>query len=165
MIIKTLGQSPVELYIGIKRILDLEIVESKKKILFFIERKLGQKLFRPPNVAGWPGGKSWIDNSTLISRMNISYLFIMAKDVETKGLIQTNNNKLKTKSINLHPFIKEFKEMNEKEIADELVEYFIHPKLNINTDLLNSGPTSLKKEEAIRKIVYKTFSIPEFQLC
>ena len=32
---------------------------------------LGQSLFDPPNVAGWPGGKSWITPSTLLQRGNL----------------------------------------------------------------------------------------------
>src|SRR5713226_9619494 len=31
---------------------------------------MGQTLFYPPNVAGWPAGTSWINSSTLLSRVN-----------------------------------------------------------------------------------------------
>jgi uncharacterized protein (DUF1800 family) len=31
---------------------------------------MGQVLFYPPNVAGWPGGNSWINSSTLLARIN-----------------------------------------------------------------------------------------------
>jgi uncharacterized protein (DUF1800 family) len=31
---------------------------------------MGQILFYPPNVAGWPGGTSWINGSTLLARIN-----------------------------------------------------------------------------------------------
>src|SRR2546423_13495781 len=33
---------------------------------------MGQALFYPPNVAGWPGGTSWINSSTLLSRINFT---------------------------------------------------------------------------------------------
>jgi uncharacterized protein (DUF1800 family) len=33
---------------------------------------MGQVLFYPPNVAGWPGGTSWINSSTLLSRINFT---------------------------------------------------------------------------------------------
>ena len=36
-----------------------------------LERLLGQVLFSPPNVAGWPGGKHWIDSSSLMLRMQL----------------------------------------------------------------------------------------------
>jgi uncharacterized protein (DUF1800 family) len=32
---------------------------------------LGQALFDPPNVAGWPGGRTWITPSTLLQRGNL----------------------------------------------------------------------------------------------
>jgi len=31
---------------------------------------LGQKLFEPPNVKGWDGGRAWISSSTLLVRYN-----------------------------------------------------------------------------------------------
>jgi uncharacterized protein (DUF1800 family) len=33
---------------------------------------MGQVLFYPPNVAGWPGGTSWINSSTLLNRINFA---------------------------------------------------------------------------------------------
>ena len=32
--------------------------------------RLGQDLFEPPNVGGWPAGKEWVSARTLISRAN-----------------------------------------------------------------------------------------------
>jgi uncharacterized protein (DUF1800 family) len=33
---------------------------------------MGQVLFYPPNVAGWPGGTSWINSATLLNRINFA---------------------------------------------------------------------------------------------
>jgi len=33
---------------------------------------MGQVLFYPPNVAGWPAGTSWINSSTLLNRINFA---------------------------------------------------------------------------------------------
>ena len=33
---------------------------------------MGQVLFVPPNVAGWEGGASWINSSTLLQRVNLA---------------------------------------------------------------------------------------------
>lgn len=35
-------------------------------------REMGQTLFLPPNVAGWPGGAAWINTNTLFTRYNIA---------------------------------------------------------------------------------------------
>jgi hypothetical protein len=33
---------------------------------------LGQSLFAPPNVKGWPGGKAWLNTATLLERANFA---------------------------------------------------------------------------------------------
>src|SRR5207253_2463044 len=33
---------------------------------------MGQKLFAPPNVKGWPGGRSWLNTSTVLERDNFA---------------------------------------------------------------------------------------------
>lgn len=33
---------------------------------------LGQQLFNPPNVGGWPGGTNWINPSTMLGRFNFA---------------------------------------------------------------------------------------------
>jgi len=37
--------------------------------------RMGQRLFFPPSVAGWPGGLSWLDNSTILARANFAAWF------------------------------------------------------------------------------------------
>ncbi len=32
---------------------------------------MGQVLFEPPNVAGWPGGTNWLNSSTMFARLNL----------------------------------------------------------------------------------------------
>jgi hypothetical protein len=33
---------------------------------------MGQQLFAPPNVKGWPGGKAWLSTSTVLARHNFA---------------------------------------------------------------------------------------------
>ncbi|MBC8083068.1 MAG: DUF1800 domain-containing protein [Hymenobacter sp.] len=62
-------KSPVELLAGIKRTLGLQLTDEKPLIVF--QKALGQTLFEPPNVAGWPGGRNWIDSSSLLYRLQL----------------------------------------------------------------------------------------------
>lgn len=41
------------------------------KALVDIQHRLGQQLFSPPNVAGWPGGTYWIDAASLTYRLDL----------------------------------------------------------------------------------------------
>lgn len=33
---------------------------------------MGQRLFFPPNVAGWPGGLAWLDGQAVVARANFA---------------------------------------------------------------------------------------------
>lgn len=44
--------------------------------IYFANADLGQALFDPPNVAGWPGDRQWIDSTSLTNRWNISDFII-----------------------------------------------------------------------------------------
>ena len=65
----TLIKSPVELTVGTVRLFHLPTEDLMPFIRF--GRRLGQDLFDPPNVKGWPGGTRWITTSTLLERTQL----------------------------------------------------------------------------------------------
>jgi len=38
---------------------------------------MGQQLFAPPNVKGWPHGQSWLNTSTILARQNFAQALVM----------------------------------------------------------------------------------------
>ncbi len=78
-------KSPVDLWVGIRRILPMQLQNPEIQLL--LQRALGQILFYPPSVAGWSGGKNWIDSSSLMLRMRIPQMLAMAEpfDIKTKS--------------------------------------------------------------------------------
>ncbi|MDQ1291673.1 MAG: hypothetical protein QG615_1482 [Nitrospirota bacterium] len=64
-----LVKSPVELLIGTIRLLNLPIEGTT--MLAKYGKRLGQDLFDPPNVKGWPGGTRWITSATLLNRWQL----------------------------------------------------------------------------------------------
>lgn len=62
----TLVKSPVDLVIGTLRTFNEK--DFDPRIVMQYCRRLGQDLFDPPNVKGWPGGQKWIDANTLLLR-------------------------------------------------------------------------------------------------
>lgn len=76
-------KSPVELWVGICRMLSLELAQPESQIL--LQKALGQVLFFPPNVAGWPGGKNWIDSSSLLLRLRIPLMLYRQNDMDIRG--------------------------------------------------------------------------------
>ena len=59
-------KSPVELLIGFIRTWGLSDYDPKR--LTYQLSRLGQDLFNPVSVKGWPWGQDWIDASTLLER-------------------------------------------------------------------------------------------------
>ena len=59
-------KSPVDLIVGTLRQFRFETGEVAPFLL--AARQLGQDMFAPPNVKGWPGGDAWINSATLLSR-------------------------------------------------------------------------------------------------
>jgi uncharacterized protein (DUF1800 family) len=72
-------RSPVELLVGYQRLLPMQF--GNEKTIINLQRILGQFLFNPPNVAGWAGGKSWIDSSSLVIRMRLPEAFFASAEL------------------------------------------------------------------------------------
>jgi hypothetical protein len=49
-----------------------------------LQRGLGQVLFQPPNVAGWPGAKAWIDNATLLFRLGLPTYLVQQTELSLR---------------------------------------------------------------------------------
>jgi uncharacterized protein (DUF1800 family) len=72
---RALVKSPVEFVVGAHKALGLDrIVPFAVPAL----RQMGQTLFAPPNVAGWPGGSYWIASDTMIARENFLARLVVA---------------------------------------------------------------------------------------
>jgi uncharacterized protein (DUF1800 family) len=59
-------KSPVEFVVGTLKTFDIEANNLRPFAL--TTAVLGQNLFAPPNVKGWPGGENWINTATLLQR-------------------------------------------------------------------------------------------------
>ena len=62
-------KSPVEFVIG--TLMTFEIEPPNLSPFVLATALLGQNLFMPPNVKGWPGGEAWINSATLLDRKQL----------------------------------------------------------------------------------------------
>ncbi|HZW33065.1 MAG TPA: DUF1800 family protein [Isosphaeraceae bacterium] len=65
-------KSPVALAIGAIRALELFRPPPELVDLEIHLTKMGQRLFFPPGVAGWPGGLAWLDGQAVVARANFA---------------------------------------------------------------------------------------------
>ncbi|MGF6899575.1 DUF1800 domain-containing protein [Paraburkholderia sp. GAS348] len=82
-----LVKSPVEFVVGTLRAFDIGYDDTAPFAAQI--RTLGENLFYPPNVKGWPGGTIWINSSTLLARKQFVEQLFRAS--ETAGQRRMNN--------------------------------------------------------------------------
>jgi uncharacterized protein (DUF1800 family) len=77
--------SPVEYAIGAARALELFEPPSSTLVLAEWCGRLGQDLFYPPNVGGWPGGRAWLTSRAVIGRANYAAALVEGSRVGRPG--------------------------------------------------------------------------------
>ena len=77
-------KGPVEYVLGAVRAVyrrygeaDAEYRPLPQQVLVGQIEAMGQSLFAPPNVKGWPGGTSWLNTSTILERDNFAEALAM----------------------------------------------------------------------------------------
>ena len=179
-------KSPVELLVGVRRILPMEFEQEEVQLLY--QRLLGQVLFYPPNVAGWPGGKNWIDSSSLMYRLRLPRVLhdddnfnVKPKDDDdvmmgqADGRIKNKEQGMRNKEVGfkagrmvnvdidwpvyINQFSKEKKEALPVKMASVL---FL--KGTIDLDLLNRYAEKDSRENYIRSLTIAMMSMPEYQI-
>lgn len=183
--IGSLIKSPVELLVGIQRMLPMKL--QQEEALMLLQRVLGQLLFYPPNVAGWPGGKSWIDSSSLMMRMRIPRLLndtdemnVRPKDDDDQmmGRVDANEDpKAKAQQmmgksnrpiivdINWKDFVKNFESVPRENLAIAISKILLQAKSGVSMDLIRQYADQTGRENFIKTAAIQVMSTPEYQLC
>ena len=69
-------KSPVEYVLGAVRTVHAGDPPPPQPLVRRLE-VMGQQLFAPPNVKGWPGGQAWLNTSTVLARVNFAQALVM----------------------------------------------------------------------------------------
>jgi len=166
--IGNLVKSPVELLTGLNR--QFYINYQNPDVLMQFQRTLDQVLFRPPNVAGWPGGRNWIDSSTLMYRMKIPSTILNAGLIDFNGkadpedeayLASQRKQQLNViKRVQATPDWDKFlKDLPADMTKEQMAGFMLEPPLNQSIkDEVNTAPD-------MKTAVIRIVSTPEYQLC
>jgi uncharacterized protein (DUF1800 family) len=172
----SLIKSPVALVAGLRRTLNLK-VDNDKQLLGY-QKALGQTLFMPPNVAGWAGGRAWIDSSSLLLRLQLpSILFknaefaVRLKDDENDITPQTTGKEqliqhTETTHLPLAP-IQQLLGPAPPEQQPQLLASFLlqAPLRSENLALVQQAAAkATTPEERLRTTLVSLLSLPEYQL-
>jgi uncharacterized protein (DUF1800 family) len=161
-------KSPIEFIAGLNRQFYIDYAEPGVLIRF--QQALGQMLFYPPNVAGWAGGKNYIDSSSLMLRLKIPSTVINNGIIEFEGKADPDDeafialSKKQSKqvaqrikaTVNWDKFSDQIPEAINKE---QLASFLLQPK--VSKTLLDN----ISNSESLKTKVVQILSTPEYQLC
>jgi uncharacterized protein (DUF1800 family) len=187
-------KSPVELLVGIRRTLPMQIDNEAVQLL--LQRLLGQVLFYPPNVAGWAGGKNWIDSSTLMMRLRIPQLIYAGDDFKmkpkddddqmmgmkdrdmadnTEGNTVPNPGKKNNRNgkagqqimatIQWDRYLKQFEPVTRENLVASISNMLLQTKTGISAATLSNFVDAGSRESYIKTVTIQLMSTPEYQLC
>jgi uncharacterized protein (DUF1800 family) len=161
-------KSPVQLLVSLTR--QFYIDYHNPDVLLQFERTLGQVLFKPPNVAGWPGGRAWIDSSSLMYRIKIASTLLNAGVIDFTGKATPEDeaflaatHKQQFNVIKRTQAVPDWGRFLQDIPLDfprlQVAEFMLEPKLNQTViDEVNQAPD-------IKSMVIQIASTPEYQLC
>jgi hypothetical protein len=184
-------KSPVEYVLGSARaVVDGEI--SQQHLVAKVEA-LGQQLFAPPNVKGWPGAQAWINTSTLLARQNFNQRLIMGK-LWSEFVPRDNSPfrpQLEEPEVNLPPGatkpvppeepppqayqdaaqpIRAAKLTDPAQIVDRLIDIHLpggaseQVRSKLIAFVAQGKPTGAALDRRVREAVHAIFCSPEYQL-
>lgn len=161
-------KSPIEFLVGMKTIVPTNF--KKPKQLLHIQRLLGQTLLDPPNVAGWKGGKNWIDSNTIVLRLKLPSLLLnnayisktkegqFDRQIDTKKqAFKKNYGKYFSTETDWVYFTKQFKNVKINDMGSHVLA----------CPISDEAKTYLNSLEKVSKQEYcvQLMSLPEYQMC
>jgi uncharacterized protein (DUF1800 family) len=83
---RALIKSPVEFVVGSYKALGLSALDESAVAAL---AQMGQRLFYPPSVAGWPGGQNWLTSGTMIARQNFLTRLLGSQTLASSSWLQS----------------------------------------------------------------------------
>lgn len=178
-------KSPIELLVGIQRMIPMKL--DNDGALLNMQKILGQQLLYPPNVAGWPGGKSWIDSSTLMMRLRIPQMFndkdelnvtpkqdddvMMGRENEATSSKLGKGNAGKKKygaidaSMDWPQYISKFSNIERPKLLPTIKSNLLQISSTKIEETIASEIDGSSREAYIKSATIQLMSTPEYQMC
>jgi len=177
-------KSPVEYLAGIRRVLPMTL--HNEEVMVLLQRLLGQWLFNPPNVAGWPGGTAWIDSSSLMLRLRIPGLIRSDEPIKLKPkgnddvqmgqkeLLPAGKGKARkpgssyqiVAQIDWPALEKELNKSGQEALYDKLEAFLLQtPAGSADKEAVMKLVDISSEERYLQTLVIAFMSTPEYQLC
>jgi uncharacterized protein (DUF1800 family) len=166
-------KSPIELLTGI--VVHTGGTFNHPGNIIFLQKAMGQVLFLPPNVGGWPQGKEWIDSSSLTFRMGLPTILFKNSATEFQGKDDGDANEVINQfkqagkisfNVNWQKLADVFTRKTEEETVT-VIENYLLPKPAIESSkklITEKARAAAQGPEYVKKLFTGFMSLPEYQL-
>lgn len=158
-------KSPIQLVVGTVRLLNLDM--PNPRMVEASLTQMGQVPLQPPNVKGWPGGRMWINTSTLFVRYNTAVFLAGGRgEVPMSAGGKPGKFKMKMKSAESN-FTPKSDQSDAEHVVDQWIARLIQrpvsdEKKKVLLEALGDRPDD---EQNVKQMVQLILSMPEYQLC
>ncbi|MEM6721194.1 MAG: DUF1800 domain-containing protein [Bacteroidota bacterium] len=159
-------KSPVEFLIGMYRVVPMKF--EKPRELIYVQKLLGHHLLFPPNVAGWKGGRNWINPNTMMLRLRLPSILLANGDIalDEKGEFEDdfqrfNNRRNRQRKLKVTADWETFHAQQKDISAAALQQTLITSPLNTGTQEYLDKLVS----QDLKEVCIQLMSLPEYQLC
>jgi uncharacterized protein (DUF1800 family) len=169
-----LVKSPVELIVGAIRMLGARYNpgtsagQENANILAGVSGLLGQELFNPPDVSGWPHGLGWINTAYLLMRFTYADLIAIfrTRDLNSPGLwLSPDQHRSYTKG-NAKKTVKSFLSLLGPLLVDGPATKALRDYLQTDDqgNSIEFVPDDSTIDKKVRGLVHQIMCLSEFQL-
>jgi uncharacterized protein (DUF1800 family) len=155
-------KSPVEFALGAVRAIAQRQVNPN--VLIGRIDAMGQELFAPPNVKGWPGGKSWLNTATVLARHNFA-------EALASGTSEINQGgPIAAVIVDPDAFLRREKITDPDKILDRLAALTLQDELSdkararLQAFFAEGKPEGDDLSRRVREAMHALMCMPEFQL-
>jgi uncharacterized protein (DUF1800 family) len=161
-------KGPVEYVLGAVRAVYLRLEEADadyrplptKPLVSWLD-PMGQRLFEPPNVKGWPGGRSWLNTSTVLERDNFA---------EALALGTLWGDTAPPRALDAARLLAEEKAARPADVVRAILDLYVpgdfrpEARAKLVAFIADGGPTGAALDRRAREAVHAVLTTAEYQL-
>jgi len=157
-------KSPAEYVVGSLKLLQVKNLDPSMPVMM---ERMGQSLFKPPNVKGWDGGKAWVSTDKMMERFNFAAKITSQRFNEIEKYFGAQQLMQKQGLHNPKEIVNYFLALLVDDDVPEtarrrLVEY---AGSDISGKPLDGDPDEKTLDAKLRGLVHLIMTLPSYQIC
>ncbi len=159
-------KSPIIYLAGLQRLFQINF--PNPSALLRLQKALGQQLLEPPNVAGWTGGKAWIDSTTLTYRLGIPSLIFQEASTNIPNMAPRRMNKQERfqATFDARDYYQWLTKSSKTDMTDSIAQLLIQVDIGQEQkQVLDKYRLDGSTQTRINGYTLTLLSMPEYQLC